>query len=849
MSETHAQNDPKPRIFLSRASPDADAGAVVAAILRANGHEVLIQDDFGPESFMAKMREGFHDVERGGRVVALLSQAYLDSKHCLVEGEYPLIDDPDNAGRRLIVLRVGDVQPTAFLKPIRYYDLVPHLGQDAEAVGRIVRGAVNSGAFPADLSAASKAGVAPLQILHPRIEAVPDFAPRAEEAGLAEALAAHTRVALWGPPGVGKSLLAQHFAHTARERYRGVWWVQADSTLREDISALGRRISDEITHIEDADHRFRLSLDLIAQSGAERPWLLVYDNVASPADLAEACPREGARILITTNHQDWRGRGAEPVEIDVFDVETARTFLLDHAPSETGETAESADNLARALDYSPLALGIAAATCRPIQKSFTEYEAEIAASEAVLDAEDSADPRARSVAKAYGFALDRAATAEPAAEKLMRLICFFAPDAIPVSLIKEGGFEEANGEGSLDKALGALAGLSLVRIRRSEGGRFIDIHRLTQRVAKARLGQNREVAGTEAREALVVALPEISSQDTRSWPFWRTISPHLRCAIDKAEDLASATLSNGLATFLDAEGNLLQSEALYRRALIIRAGALGSTHSDTATSLNNLASFFFKQRRLEEAEPLLRQALAIREAKFGPEHPNTAQSLNNIAGLLQLQGRLTEAAHHFERALAICEKTVGPEHPETAHCLNNLGELYRSQDRLEEAEQALERARRIYEIELGGGHPFTAPVLNNLAMLNQDRGRLDIAEVYLRRSLEISETELGREHPSTAITLSNLARLRQKRKRFDDAKSLFERALAIREATLGPEHPDTALSLNNLALLFRDQGQFNDAAALLMRALTILEKAQGPEHPSTRTLRANLDVLRAEIAR
>ena len=88
--------------------------------------------------------------------------------------------------------------------------------------------------------------------------------------------------ALHGLSGIGKSELARRYAWTRRERYEGLWWLRADSvdTLVDDLVALGRRFVAGIDAEDPADGA-RTTLDWLAQSGSDKPWLLVYDNVDS----------------------------------------------------------------------------------------------------------------------------------------------------------------------------------------------------------------------------------------------------------------------------------------------------------------------------------------------------------------------------------------------------------------------------------------------------------------------------------------------------------------------------------------------------------------------------------------
>ena len=114
--------------FISRAGENREIALKIAAILEGNGYSTYIQDrNFGSTAFTERMDQGFSMVEAGARIIAILSKVYQSKPHCQVEARYPLIDDPSNTKQRLIVFRVEECNPTGFLKPIPYVDLVPFL--------------------------------------------------------------------------------------------------------------------------------------------------------------------------------------------------------------------------------------------------------------------------------------------------------------------------------------------------------------------------------------------------------------------------------------------------------------------------------------------------------------------------------------------------------------------------------------------------------------------------------------------------------------------------------------------------------------------------------------------------
>ena len=253
--------------------------------------------------------------------------------------------------------------------------------------------------------------------------------------------------------GVGKTVLARHYAWEKRGRYHGIWWLRAESqdTLIDDIAALGQRLRLPIPEDAEPEDAARLTLAHVEQTHTPKPWLLVYDNVEDKKLVSRFTPHENAHILYTTRLPGWRGKAAE-LQVDVFPRDTAIAYLLAYAPDET---AEAAGALADALGCLPLALTHARAYCQERAWSFAQYRERLAEK---LDAmpEDPDSDYLNSVYVTFTLAIDRAAEKCPAAPRLLALIAHYAPDQIPLWLIPE----KAMPQQERDDALAALRRLS-----------------------------------------------------------------------------------------------------------------------------------------------------------------------------------------------------------------------------------------------------------------------------------------------------------------------------------------------------------------------------------------------------
>jgi len=646
--------------------------------------------------------------------------------------------------------------------------------------------------------------------------------------------------AVQGLGGVGKTALAIEYAYRFRRLYEGVCWCPAETRVGLLSSLAGLLVSLGAAAAEEADVEKAAKAALRRLAAQRATWLLIYDNVSSPDEIADLLPSAETRVLITSRFSDWGG-WAEEISLDVLPLAEAIALLQRRSGRSD---AEGAKVLAEALGNLPLALEHAAAYCKRTQMRFADYAVKASS---LIVAAPRGEGYPRSVAATFGLAITEAVAQCPAAEPIMAYLAQCSSERIPMTLI-EGAVED---EAQRLQALTALAEVSLVKHHPAEDTTpAVTLHRLVQMVARTRsqaTGSAHDAVGRLIAR-LVAIYPGEGHSDPHSWPLCAQLTPHLLARRDACSD--HAFVCAGGPELLDRAGRYFHGRAahsqaaqLFRDALAIREKTLGPEHYDTATSLNNLADLLRDQGDFAGARPLHERALAIRERALGPEHPATATSLNNLAILLKAGGDFAGALPLYQRALAIREKALGPKHPDTATSLNNLANLLRDQGDFAGARSLHERALAIREKVLGPEHSDTATSLNNLAMILKAQGDFAQARPLFERALSIYERALGLEHPAAALSLNQLAFLLQAQGDFAGAQPLYERALAIREKALGPEHPATARSLNNLASLLKARGDLAGARRLHERALAIHETALGPDHPHTATSLNHLAVL------
>jgi tetratricopeptide (TPR) repeat protein len=775
--------------FLSRRGSVAAVAREVADVLTEKGYRVLVQDYDIP--FSASFTEAMHEGIKNSRdLLVLYTNDYEQSPFTRKEFTSFEAERAQSAEERhIVVLRCEDVPLRGLLADNVYQDLVG-IAAPEERKRRIIAAAERQ-------SQAAAPPPRPFIGVPPRIAS---FTGRADELDRLDAILMHDkpaavtqavgRAAVQGMGGVGKTSLAIEYAHRYRNLYAGVCWCLAEtrtgflSSLAILAVSPGATVADEA----DAEKAAKAALRRLAEQRST--WLLVYDNVSSPDEIAEFLPSAGARLLITSRFADW-SEWAEEIALDVLSLEEAIAFLQ----SRTGRRdAAGAKTLAEALGCLPLALDHAAAYCKRTQMRFADYAAKASS---LIAAAPRGVGYPRSVAATFDLAIAEAVTQCQAAEMLMAYLAQCAPERIPMTLVD--GVNESEIERL--QALAALTEVSLVKHDPFEDGTpAVVVHRLVQAAARAR-SETHPWSGTSAAfrpvermiKQLAASYPreQDAFSDPRKWLICAHLTPHL-LAVRKAKRVVS------------------------------------SIERDWADLLNRAGAYLHGRASYQEAEPLFRDALAIREKVAGPKHPDTATSLNNLARLLQDEGALAEARPLFERALQIDANVYGLNYPETATIQSNLALLLQAQGDFAGSQPLLKDALATREAVLGREHPLTATTLNNLALALHAQGDVTGARPLFERSLTICHDALGDEHPNTSRARRNLALLLLQTGDASNALTLSKTALTAHDKALGRTHVWTKDSACVTADALGALGRTDEAAALRERY-----GLAGPEDPKS----------------
>ena len=521
-----------------------------------------------------------------------------------------------------------------------------------------------------------------------------------------------------GMGGVGKTQAALHYAHRNKDRYRLVWWVEAETEAGLDLAyaALAKALRLPEAAARDMAATRAAVRDWLTQ---EAGWLLVFDNAEEARSLEQHLPRCPAGHVIVTSRSSAWDRIATPLPSERWPVAESANFLLDRTGRSDRADAEA---LARDLDGLPLALEQAAAYVKASGIGFAAYRRLFQERFAALAGRAPPSDYPAPLLTTWDVSLHAAERACPVAGDLMRLLAVFAPDDIPRSLFLEHGHEllaplDALADSLLfNEAVAALQRYSLVKAT----DEALSVHRLVQRVTRSRCDDVDRWINAGVR--LTNAAFPYDSDDVRTWPECARLRPHAEALLVHLNDAAAETqptgrLLNQLGVYLRCRAEFSPARACFERALRIDEAAYGPDHPEVAIRANNLGAVLREQGNLDGAHACFERTLRIDEAAYGPDHPSVATRTNNLGSVLRAQGDLDGARACYERALRIDEAAYGPDHPNVAIRTSNLGVVLQERGDLDGARACFERALRIVQKFLGDDHPNTKTVRGNLESL------------------------------------------------------------------------------------------------------------------------------------
>ncbi|MEU6708027.1 FxSxx-COOH system tetratricopeptide repeat protein [Streptomyces wuyuanensis] len=706
-------------------------------------------------------------------------------------------------------------------------------------------------------------------------------------------------VTLHGMSGVGKTQLAAEYVYRFGSEYDVVWWVSAEKrvTYRQKLAELAPALG--LSTGAEYGERLRAVRDALRRGEPYQRWLLVLDGADEPEHIWDLVPTGPGHVLITSRNPEWSEHNSNLLEVRVYDREESVAFIRRRAPRLTHT---EADQLAAALEDLPLLLDQTAGWLNDSDMSVDEY---IELLEGGIDQDVvkvSADfPLAFQTA--WSILLNKLRETVPESVDLLRLCTFFAPGSVPVRLLKEmpsGTMPESlsglmNDPLLWNRAIAQLRQYSVVRLESHESladeasasGESLYLHRMVHQIVRKDMPERNAAEFVEVvRRALAGADPGRPT-DTRLWPRYAEITPHLKYADALAsEDPAVHTLVLNCLRYMYLSGEYRAGIKLGERAMAAWRALLGETHPRiwdlsyhyanllravgdyagteaieraAADHLRNergpddlehlraaggLAADLRGLGRYEEALELSQWILDAYRELLGEQDSRTLNAQNNMAMSLRLLGRYGESLELNRRTLEARRQLLRPRHNWTLYSEINYATDLRLLGRYHEAESLQAQSVRVHRLVLGRDNPQTLRAEHNLALCHYRMGERAKAEEMFTRILERAERVLGEADPLTVMFSASQCCFAREHGDIDQARDISARVVAVYSEMLGEGHPYVAGTRGNHALVLRNVGDREQAHVLVEEALGDMTRAVGENHPWTLGCAVNASALR-----
>lgn len=690
--------------------------------------------------------------------------------------------------------------------------------------------------------------------------------------------------ALFGLGGVGKTALANEYAHRYRNEYDVVWWIPAEdlADVRRSLVELSRAL--RLPENTDQSETIRTLLRALHEGYPKARWLLIYDNATTPGQIRDLLPtpKRHGHVLVTSRERTWGEHGAL-LEVGTFN-RTESISLLRRRATHLSE--EEADQLAELLGDLPLALHQAAAWHAETGLEVAEYRRRYDEKLALLAEVDLPHEYPRPVGSAFGVSYDQLQSRSLAAAQLLQLCSYFGPEPIYVEMLYRARNmtdlpqplrRQLADRSTIARELRETSRYELIKFDQARG-RF-QLHRLVQSVLRSTLNeQQRQTTPRNAHDILALANP--GNPDELAVPDLirhAQLSPHIlpsgivestsdearRVVLDQiryryvvgdyegSRELAESTVAqwqrqhgendilvlharSHLGTTLRSLGHPAWSLEIDQEVLALLETVVGRNDDLYLVTANGYAADLRALGRFREAlefdERLLRQHREV----LRDDDPATLRTANNYAVDLRLMGDFGKALELDTQSVQHWTDGYGSDHHETLFAVGNLVRDYYGLGLYGKALTTQIEAITTYEAAVGGTHLGILSARRFISVLMRKLGRYTEARKQAEATHAAHTARMPEHHEytlSASMTLCNA--LRDEHRDLESlmrARDLAFGALGLYERYFN-EPPFIEVCRTNLAIVLRHLGEVADAARANETAMRRLEETLGERHP------------------
>lgn len=713
-----------------------------------------------------------------------------------------------------------------------------------------------------------------------------------------------------GTPGSGKSQLArqlgQEFFYPRSRDTDDLMFVatlnaESVETLADSYITLGKYLGISDHHLTslETDKREnpketiqRLKILTAPKVHKFSRWLLIADNVVELKAIHSFLPQTAStewgcgQVLITTQDSSTIPCNAPHTYHESISkgMEEEDAMELLKQVSQICDEAEQVQNVAKVLEYQPLALAAAAFYVQTVvmngspDYSWARYlevlnKGQREATEELLASESSA--YSKTMTTAIRIALKRAIQSDEVLRLAFSFLALCSSELLPVEAIVN--FVKARIQSELPqeliKAKILKSCLVLSSTAEEQGFGCLRLHKTVHEVLKQGTVSKRELADRNHNLAtaikILAPLLELEENQFKTTRYGclmlNKMTSHCKALLESAtcdftcpesdlmKELTSIITLKDVVEWLCSTArncHRLDDLASANRISELACNLLKNVSCDTleGTRLKEMAFLtrgvaYCSVSKHQEAKDQYEKVLKICLTTYGESHPNTANIYRQLGFLYNYTGEYNKAIRLYEKALDIHTSIYDQENTMVASLYHGLGGVLFRIGKYKEAKRLHEKALAINKMIHGEEHADVGHSYSKLGAVCHSMGEFKKAKELHDMALTIRKKVYGELHTTVAESYSNLAAISCSIKEFNTSKELYEKALVIRRNMYGEEHGVVAATYNNLGHAHLTNGELKEAKEHFEKALAIMKKIFGEDHPDAAVGYVNLGTV------
>ena len=656
-----------------------------------------------------------------------------------------------------------------------------------------------------------------------RMETAPDLSARLP-AGTAAALVPDR--ASRGPAGVpapppdwlrasGKTQVAVALTESLWRSRKLDLLVWIDASTRASVLSGYAAATEAATGRKQAISSEEVASQFLSWLGeTSRSWLVVLDDLVSPADLDGLWPSgKSGRVLVTCADAGSVPRGMQVLPVGLFNSRESLAHVMDRLSANPNQRLGAID-LVSAIGPEPVALTQAAAVIASSTMSCHHYRDYFLTRQGQLTGEAGVAPPSSAIT--WGLSFERASQLAPgeSVQALLALAAVLDGHGIPATVLAAPAAARYLGGGPgrpgdvARTGLSALERVGLLTVAANPAPPAVEISPVLQAALRTAMPEGMlDQAIRVAADALLQAWPEA---ELPGWP----VTGLRSCAMALRQASGTRLWAGGCHPVLLRAGDSLDADRL------------------TGPAVDYWADL-----------------VATCDQQLGAGHPHTVLAGRRLAEALLAAGRGGDAASWFQRLLDTLAVKLGPEHEDVLEARLRLGHALVAAGENQAAVSVLERVVPDYDQVHGPEVSATFGARDELAAAYLAAGRDADAISLYRRVLADRDRAQGARHPETMTTRQCLGDAYLASGQEKEAVSVYKRVVADRERALGPDSLDTNRSRYSLGGAYRQSGKTSAAERVYGQARVCFEQLLGPRHPDALRARAELAIVYTQLGR